>query len=528
MLETSSVRDFDSVSISASQPAGLNVRDGANFDVLQAQIDRLTDLHAGQPVEWPVVARLAATIMRDEGKDLAVGTWLTLALFHQDGLSGLANGIHVLHELVDTYWEDMSPPANRLRGRRNQMQWLLDQLNEQLDERSIMEMPAMQAAQHVQMLEDWDALDAAWQQHDDEAPGFYGLGAVLRRLSVEQGEGPAAVAGPQPPPEAEPVAVSSRAPASASAAIPEAQAVSVNTPTSVADVATAVENALGGLHPLIAWLVQERPTDPMLFRLNRIYAWTALEQLPLAQGSTTRLPAPPGQLLDTFEQIMQAGDPQAIIRFSEARLASLPYWLDLNRASHAALTQLKAGPAAQALAQETAHVIARLPGFAQLTFSDGQSFADPATQAWLDALQASGTPDDVKSARDDVAALAAEAESLAVAGRLEDALVQLQSALRQADSGRARFRLRIAQCGLIHRFDTKTDMRALIAPLVEELETHHLSTWEPELARQALELAAGIELRRGVDGVTPAVPMLGRLSRVDVQAAWQLSQSTAD
>src|SRR3546814_19508265 len=77
----------------------------------------------------------------------------------------------------------MSPPAKRLRGRRNQMQWLLDQLTEALDEQSLMQMPAIKPALHAALLEDWNALDAAWQQSDDDAPAFYGLAAILRRLS---------------------------------------------------------------------------------------------------------------------------------------------------------------------------------------------------------------------------------------------------------------------------------------------------------------------------------------------------------
>lgn len=531
MLEISSVRSLGSVPVSALQPAGMSPRDGINFEAMQNQLNRLTDLQA-PAIEWPVVTQLAATVLKDEGKDLTVGIWLTLALFHQHSLSGLADGIHVLRELVQTYWNEMSPPVSRLRGRRNQMQWLLDLLTDALDEQFIMQMPAMPFAKHEQMLEDWDALDTAWQQHDQEAPAFYALAAVFRRLLVEQlpDQKPATESQTKDPAEPVPPATRETGPATAtSTSMPLVRTAPASIPGSIADAATAVENALGGLHPLITWLLQEQPTAVMLFRLNRICAWTALEQLPPAQGVTTRLPAPAGQLLATFEQIVQAGDPQAIIRFSEARLASLPYWLDLGRASHAALTQLGASQAAEALAQETAHFMGRLPGLSTLAFNDGQPFADPATRAWLDALQAaSGTSKDTAPAQDEVNALVREAESQAVAGKLADALTLIQSTLCHADGGRTSFRFRLAQCQLIHRFDMKTDMRPLVAPLIEELETHRLSFWEPELARQALELAADIELRRGIDGVAPAAPMLGRLSHVDVKAAWQLSQSTAD
>jgi type VI secretion system protein VasJ len=526
--EIISARNLGSLPVSASQPAGSNPRDGETFDALQTQIDRLTDIHTDQPTEWPVVIKLAGTVLKEEGKDLAAGTWLALALFHQNGLPGLADGIHMLRGLVETYWEDMSPPASRLRGRRNQMQWLLDQLSDLLDEQAIQQMPAMEPALHATMLDDWEALDNAWQQRDDEAPAFYGLSAILRRLPVEQprADGAASDASAAPGTPASPVAHAAEATLARTAATPATTPAAL--PATQAGATDAVENALASLHPLVAWFIQELPVAPMLFRLNRICAWTTLEQSPPAQGRATRLPPPPGQLVDTFQRITGAGEAQAIISFAESRLASFPCWLDLNRASHGALTQLGASQAAEVVARETSQLLARIPGLAELTFNDGQPFADPATQAWLHALQASCIPGNAASATDEIESLTREAESQAAAGKLQDALTQLQSAIRQAESRRAGFRLRLAQCALIHKFDTKVDTRAMVVPLIEALDAHRLPLWEPELARQALELATDIELRHGGDHARPAAPMLERLAGVDVPTAWQLSQPTTN
>lgn len=538
MLDTASVRELGSQPVSAERPAGTSSRDGASFTALKSQIDRLTDLHAGQAVEWPIVERLSAQILREEGKDLAAGTWLAMALYRQRGLSGLADGIHVLRELVENWWEDMSPPAARLRGRRNQMQWLLDQLSAEFNEQAILEISAIPQAQHADMLADWEALDTAWQAHDDEAPAFYGLAAVLRRLPVEA----ETVAEPEEP-AAAPVSSTVDTPTDAvvapslaarsgadSAATPSRPApiappVQVQAPVAGTDVATAVDHALESLQPLIAWMLAEHPLSPLLFRLNRICAWAGLDSCPPAKGRVTLLP-PPGQALDIYERVVQAADPQAIISFAESRLRSMPYWLDLNRVSHAALTELQAHDAALELARETANFLARMPGVAELAFSDGRAFADPATQAWLQALRAPSVGNEAP-AQDELAAVTNEAETQAVAGKLTEAISQLQAAVRRAEGGRASFRLRLAQCSLIHRFDAKTDLRPIIHPLIEQVEAQHLASWEPELARQALELAAGIEQRHGGGDQSPVVPMLGRLSRVDVNAAWQLSQSTA-
>src|SRR5690606_3421282 len=171
-----------------------------------------------------------------------------------------------------------------------------------------------------------------------------------------------------------------------SAARPPVSTASPAMPASAEQAEAAVEQALATLHPLVDWFVQELPTAPILFRLNRICAWTTMARAPFAEGRRTRLPAPAAQLSDSFAQIVQTGEPEAVVRFAESRLASFPCWLDLSRASHQALLKLGAAEAAAAVAFETGRLTARLPDLAQLTFNDDRPFADGATQTWLEGL----------------------------------------------------------------------------------------------------------------------------------------------
>jgi type VI secretion system protein VasJ len=534
-------RDVGLRPIRADQPAGESPRDGEAFAALKAQIDLLTDIHASAGVDWNTVVNLSVQILSHEGKDLAAGTWLLAGLFETARLPGLADGIHVLRDLVDTYWEDMSPPAARLRGRRNQMQWLLDHLSDRLQGNRD-GYPALPAATHAAMLEDWEALDNAWQGHDDEAPAFYGLRATLRALPVEAPpasavEGAQANASPDASAAAGSnvsqgtqgtQAAASVAAVPAVAAPPRPTVAMPVAPAAGTDPEAAADAALAGLRPLIDWYLQTQPTLPLLFRLNRVCAWATLERLPPVQGGTTLLMPPPLQIAGGFQQIAQTGEPQAVVQFAESHLIAHRYWLDLNRASHAALTRMGATEAAATVAFETGRLAARLPGMAELKFSDGQPFADAETRAWLESLAGSGSGP-VASGRegDDLAALSSAAEADAVAGKLDEALERLQQASRRAEGLRTRFRLRLAQCALLHRFDGRADIRPLLAPLIEELDAHRLPLWEPELARQTLALAAAVELRYGADDAGPSNTLLARLAGVDCRAAWQLSQSTA-
>src|SRR5690606_38955204 len=117
--------------------------------------------------------------------------------------------------------------------------------------------------------------------------------AMLRRLPVQTSEQPTSVAGAGQGEQAARAAAGADAvPAlhtAATAQSPVPTAV-IAVPASTAQANEAVDQALAALHPLIDWFVQELPTAPMLFRLNRISAWTTLDQLPQTHGRTTRLP----------------------------------------------------------------------------------------------------------------------------------------------------------------------------------------------------------------------------------------------
>ena len=131
----------------------------------------------------------------------------------------------------------------------------------------------------------------------------------------------------------------------------------------------AIENAVTGtlatLSPLVEFCLESRTSLPLLFRLTRQMAWLTLEQPPPAQGHsmTTRLPPPPDSEVETLARLQSVGEPLDIVRFCERRLVAYPFWLDLNRVSHAALGRLgeSAANAAASLAGEVRQLLARLP-----------------------------------------------------------------------------------------------------------------------------------------------------------------------
>ncbi|MCA9689811.1 MAG: type VI secretion system protein TssA [Myxococcales bacterium] len=117
--------------ISSSAPAGERANHDADYDALRKEIAKLEALSGGA-VDWARVAELATGLLTRRTKDLLVACYLALGLFETEGLDGLALGLSATATLIDRFWGSMFPPAKRLRGRVNAMEWLLGQLDRKL------------------------------------------------------------------------------------------------------------------------------------------------------------------------------------------------------------------------------------------------------------------------------------------------------------------------------------------------------------------------------------------------------------
>jgi type VI secretion system protein VasJ len=511
-------QELGSFAISVASPAGANPREGAAFSLAQIEVEKLTNIHAESGVDWQKVADTCAKVLREEGKDFNAAVWLLCAWTTLNGISGLATGVHVLREMLEQYWDTLTPPPARLRARRNQAEWMLEWLTAKVEE-NFEPVPGDQLAV---LLEDWDAIDSFWRDKDADGPSFFALRRRLSQLPVQASAEPA-FAAPEPvqPVETVAVAVPVSPPPSLSGKAPPALA-----PVHLLDsfesdeaIENAVNSVFGSLAPLVAFCLDARPTLPLLFRLNRQSAWTTLQQAPPAQGNTTRLPPPSEAELQSFSRLQSAGEPLDIVRFCEGRLNTYPFWLDLNRASHAALSRLGSGSLAglASLSLETRHFLARLPSLVELTFADGQPFADGATRSWLEGLApvvSGGAGDAVQTLIDDAGREAAD-------GRLSDALAGLQASLREVSSGRDRFRLRRAQCELLHRFEPRAQLRVALDVLLQEATEQGLDRWEPDLVRPLLELALVHE-----DGGSKTT-WAQQLAAMDLPAFWRLASPQA-
>ena len=366
-------------SISAEHPAGEDVRAGPEFEALTAEIDRVNDTANPGQTDWNTVIKLATDILSTQGKDLLVASYLAVGLMRQKPVEGFAQGLRVLRDMMVQHWDGLFPPAKRMRGRRNALQYWLDATEELMRDAN----PApLEQAQVDAMQACIDDIDNLLREKDDEPPGVFHLSSIVKGFPVRE-------EAPPPPPEPEP---SADGEASAATNAGETTALVIGPIESSDDAGRVIESGFTVLRSAADYLIENEPANPLGYRISRWIAWSRIGGIEVDESGTTMFPAPDANYVDMLVSVAGAGDPQSALRFAETQLPENPLWLDLNRCAAQALQALGEdhAAAAQAILLETALVAARLGG-GSLRFSDGTPFASPETQQWL-AAAGSGSP----------------------------------------------------------------------------------------------------------------------------------------
>src|SRR5215207_268500 len=101
--------------IPGTKMAGANLRYEPLYDQIKDARREDDDLPQGEwqsarkMADWPLVVRLASDALTKRSKDLQLAAWLTEALLHRDGIGGLRDGLAVVHQLLEQFWDDVYP-----------------------------------------------------------------------------------------------------------------------------------------------------------------------------------------------------------------------------------------------------------------------------------------------------------------------------------------------------------------------------------------------------------------------------------
>jgi type VI secretion system protein VasJ len=516
-------KDLGTRAIREDAPAGSSVRDDPDFESLQLEIRKL-EAPDGVPPEWSAVVEKAALLLERKSKDLLVAAYFGLGLLHREGYAGLAVGLGILGDMVETYWETLYPELNRLRGRVAALEWLAERAAKAIELRPSTFGPADGLHQSL------DRLGELLTRLEARAPGSTESLAVLRR-ALEQAEARY---------DAPPAAAASTGPSLAVAPAPFATIQSADDATRALQQFRELGRRIGEFHR------SSDPGDPLGYRVSRLVSWAHLKELPPHTGDRTQIPPPlPADFGAKAAEMLERGQWAGVIEQAETRFATAILWLDLHRLTAAALEGMGHAAAAQAVAGEVGALLRRLPGLEMLRFADEQPLADDATRAWITArarpaVEGAETPEPAPTSAPggnavetaDVAELPTIrvlAQDRARKKKLPEGLELLGEHAGRARTLRGRVRWELEAARLCLQSGRPETAYAQLQSLDETLCSSRAEDWAPELCAEVLKnlfLAHRDALSsvspRPAEEVARSREYRRRLSRIDVVAALSL------
>ncbi len=522
--------------IKPEAPCGAEARYEPEYELVQAEIDKLSSPTASGQVDWQRVADNAALVLQNKSKDLTIAGYLAVALTITRQVDGLDHGVMVLHDLLITHWEGLFPPLKRMRGRAAAIQWWLERTENELQKLNPAPLPAEQAARIKTHLQGMDSLLA---EKMPDAPMLRSLQRRVEALPVQ-----AEASAPSTPPPAAPSAsgatasaappVSPLPPAAAGAAVaPKATDEALSAPIGdETQAARAADAAFQRLRQTSLFLLQHDLKNPLSYRYRRIAGWAKVTSLPPNKEGTTQIVPPPPPVAEALAGQRAQGQLEALIQSAEQKFSQYIFWLDLNRLVAEALDDLGHQAARQAVCQETAALVERFAGLEALRFSDGSAFADPQTLTWLKRLrpaggggEGSGAPMGGSQTAGDADGLNATVEQARALARKKDlvaAVALLQQPMQQSAGQCPKLRWRLAIADLL--LEAKKPQMALphLEQVLADIDTFQLERWDPSLALEGLGVAWRGFSAQGGEAKGRAAELLQRIAALDPAGALRL------
>jgi type VI secretion system protein ImpA len=127
--------------VSAERPAGEYLRYEGTYDrIREARREDDATLSQGiyktelKRADWRAVANICAEALATRTKDLQLGAWLMEAWLRLYGFAGCRDGLLLLRELVERFWDDLHPQLNEgdPEDRVHTFVWINEKLSTQL------------------------------------------------------------------------------------------------------------------------------------------------------------------------------------------------------------------------------------------------------------------------------------------------------------------------------------------------------------------------------------------------------------
>lgn len=405
-----------------------------------------------------LIATLSESLFREVCKDLRVATFYLWARLHQDGESGLADGLELLAGLLNRFGNTLHPL--RARSRQAALAWLGS--TRMLD--SLLRWPQTDTALVRRACGALILISRALT--DEECAGLIPLIKALE-VRLAQNGGACAVV-PQH---------------SSDESTPE------KAHTALMPVNTG--QALMEQAKVLAKYLREQPEGWLAaHHLIKSVRWDTLVQLPaLNDQGNTRLRPPRPDHRRQLQRLYVNKSWQELLEFADALFSQgvNHLWFDLQWYIWESLSHQPYGSTvAGIVSQDLCGLLSRLPGLDELTFDDGTPFADEVTRNWIaqSVMRQDICPEvvplqDSSAGEEDILALETEAIQKADIDGVDAALSWLQSC-PQISTVRSQWHLRLTMARLCEHYGRNELALHLLGELDLQAGQMTLQHWCPE------------------------------------------------
>lgn len=339
--------------------------DNPDWEYIDGEMLKLGSLAHSQ-LDIPEIQRRGLMLLASESKDFRLLAHLLRTLQHA-GDSLLAMRLLALY--VEHYWT-LAAPQNAAHKQRFAAQVLkrFESGTESFAE-------SADITQRDSLLAELAKLAQRWQEQNIPA-----LAQAVDDLSSQYRRAFRGAA-PVPPaagPSTQPTSVS----ATQSPSVPPSDPAVVTAP--VVDIDSHDDKAWRDtLLKVAAILCERQPDSPQGYRLRRHALWQAITSAPQAESDgRTPLAAFPADMMDDYLARLNTAD-MALWQQVEKSILLAPYWFDGHYLSAQTAQRLGYTRVADAIRDETAHFLTRLPQLAALLFNDRTPFIAEPTKQWL-------------------------------------------------------------------------------------------------------------------------------------------------
>ena len=444
--------------IPGENPSGANLRYDPVFDKIKEARREEDDAPQGEwqrerkVADYKIVFKLASDTLATRTKDLQLAAWLTEALLHQEGFSGLRQGLDLMRGLIGNFWDTLYPESEDgdLELRAAPVEWTGTTLDGALRQIPITrsglsfykykesrtlgyeadaagndvkqqaraaavadgkitaddsdkESAATPTAQYEAWVaamdgcqESLEALGSLCEQKfGNYAPSFSPLRAALEEVrhttnQILQKRTDRAGAAPGSEPEPEPEAAGEPSGDSSAAAAAAAPARKRGV---VSIEPEDVDDAAARLAAVARFLRQQDPYSPAPYLLLRGYRWGELRGYGENPDPTVLLP-PSSETRQNIRKLALEANWPEVLEAAETAMAQPcgRAWLDLQRYVVRAAGEYGYPAIAQAVRSELRALLNDLPQLPAWTLMDDTPTANAETQAWLKEIMAPPAP----------------------------------------------------------------------------------------------------------------------------------------